>query len=372
MKIVLWLVVIAVAFAAFINIFIRLPRFGKVPTKESMKENPRFTEYRDGRFRNLNETPQLTGEKGMAGAIRDFLFIKVPDKRPIKPINAVKTDLRSLPAEGNFLVWFGHSSVLFSLDGKTVLVDPVFSTAASPVSFINRAFRGTDIYRPSDMPDTDLLIITHDHWDHLDYNTVKALRERVGRVVCPPGVGAHLKRWGYTDTQVTELDWGEDTAVGDMTVYSMPARHFSGRGPKPNQTLWASFLINSGGMKIFVSGDTGYGEHFKTIGERFGGVDVAIMENGQYNEDWKYIHMAPAETLQASKDVGARMVFPVHNSKYALARHAWHQPMQDLVEIHDPGDFTLATPMIGEVVDLSDTGRDYARWWTDEIVSSGN
>ena len=206
-----------------------------------------------------------------------------------------------------------------------------------PFSLSLKAFRGTDIYRPEDLPHVDYLIITHDHYDHLDYKTVKEIRKRVNQVFCPLGVGEHLEYWGYNPEKITELDWNESVAIcNELSAVSkitcLPSRHFSGRALKRDNTLWASFMIEYGGRTVYVGGDGGYGSHFADIGRRFTDIDLALMENGQYDENWRYIHTMPEMLTLAIHDLGAKIVQPVHNSKYALANHAWDEPMRKIQE----------------------------------------
>ena len=222
------LCVIAVAIVAVV-LFLQTPSFGRLPRGERLERIKRSPNFRDGEFRNMEPTVLMTSEKGKWGAMLDFVFKKSPEGlRPEHPVPSVKTDLRALDPDRELLVWFGHSSYLFQLGGKRILVDPVFCGAA-PVSFLNKPFPGTEIYRPEDMPDIDCLVITHDHWDHLDYGTVTRLKGRVRKVVCPLGVGEHFEYWGYEPERLVELDWNETATLGGgVTVHCLPARHFSG------------------------------------------------------------------------------------------------------------------------------------------------
>lgn len=270
----------------------------------------------------------MTGDKGFIANMWSFLFGEKPkDLRPSQPVAAVKTDLRALPSDKDWIVWFGHSSYLLHFNGKSILVDPVFYDAA-PVSFVNRPFKGTDIYKPSDMPDIDYLVISHDHWDHLDYKAVTELRNRTNKVICPLGVGEHFERWGFPTQKLIELDWNESAALAHgMKANCLPARHFSGRGLKRNQSLWASFVIESPAGNIFIGGDSGYGRHFKEIGRRFPGLRLAIIENGQYSPNWRYIHTMPEHLADVMRDLSANRYITVHHSKYALANHPWEEPL---------------------------------------------
>lgn len=249
--------------------------------------------------------------------------------RQKQAVSAVKTDLKHLPQTENLLVWFGHSSYLLQMDGKRILVNPVFY-AASPVSFIRRPFEGADLYKPDDMPEIDYLVITHDHWDHLDYQAVKELKDKTHKIICPLGAGEYFEYWGYKKEQLIELDWEENAIEeSEFTIYCLPTRHFSGRGLVANQTLWASFLLETPSLSVFVGGDGGYGDHFTRIGSRPPGIDWAILENGQYSEDWRYIHTMPNELTQVAKDLKAKHIITVHHSKFALSKHPWDEPLRN-------------------------------------------
>ena len=201
------------------------------------------------------------------------------------------------------------------------------------------------------MPDIDYLVISHDHWDHLDYHTVKQLKGRIGKVVCPLGVGEHFEHWGFDKSRIIELDWKESATLSQQfIIHCLPSRHFSGRGLTPNQTLWASFLLETPDRKIFIGGDGGYGSHLKQIGEQFPDIDLAILENGQYNEDWKYIHTMPSLLEQTIKDLRVHRVLTVHHSKYALARHRWDEPLKNARNLSRNNSLTILMPVIGEVV----------------------
>ena len=250
---------VAALLVAAIALFMNRPEFGRAPRGERLERIRRSPNYRDGAFRNRHATPQLTSGKGWWATMYDFLFERQERNRPDHALPAVKTDLKALDPKENLLVWFGHSSYLIQADGLRILVDPVFETA-SPLPFFNRPFEGTDLYKPEDMPGIDLLVITHDHWDHLDYGTVTKLRDRTGRVVCPLGVGEYFEYWSFDPQRITELDWGEQVALGGgFTVYCRPARHFSGRTFRANRTLWASFVVETPSQRIFLGGDGGDG-----------------------------------------------------------------------------------------------------------------
>ncbi len=350
--------------AITIIVFVNQASFGRTPSGERKERVLNSPNYRDGKFQNQSPTKQITSDKGYLSLMFDFLFGKRERVTPVSKIPVVKTDLQNIDRDKDILVWFGHSSYFMQVDGKRILVDPVFSKAASPVSFVNKAFDGTDIYKPEDMPDIDYLVISHDHWDHLDYNTVMKLKDRIAKVICGLGVAEHFERWGFDKSKIVELDWNEDSSLDTgFSVYCLPARHFSGRGLSPNQSLWVSYLLRTPSMNIYIGGDSGYDTHFAKIGEQFADIDFAILENGQYDKDWKYIHMMPEEVVQAAKDLNAKNLLPVHSSKFALGNHAWDDPLKRVTAAAKGENVRLMTPMIGEVVNLKDSTQVFKEWW---------
>ncbi len=347
-----------------IFIFTLQPCFGGTPRgerKERVKNSPH---YHQGKFRNRQETPPLSSDKGFLGTVSQMMFKRTKRKKPKSPIPSVRTDLWTLDRSEDLLVWFGHSSYLLQVDGKRFLVDPVLKGAASPVWFINRPFKGTQVYKPEDIPEIDYLIISHDHFDHLDYGTIERIRDRVGKVICGLGAGQHLERWGFAPQQLVELDWNEEAGLDDgFRVYCLPARHWSGRGLKSSQSLWASYLLAMPSRKIYIGGDSGYDTHFAEIGERFSDIDLAILENGQYNQTWRYIHTLPEELMPAFRDLKAKRLFTVHHSKFALAKHPWDEPLKNVAAFAERDSVVLIQPMIGEVVFLNDSTYTLNKWW---------
>ena len=311
-------------------VFLHTPSFGRLPTGKRLERIRQSPNYVNGEFRYPVETQVMTSSKSGLAAMWEFVTQSRKDTKPSQPVPSEKADLQSLSRDIDCIVCFGHSSYLLQIEGKRLLVDPVFYKA-SPVSWVNRPYPGTDLWKPSDLPSCDWLLISHDHWDHLDYQAVKELKSSIQKVLLPLGVGEHFERWGYPEALLTELDWQESTDLGDgFTIFCLPARHFSGRGLKRNQSLWASFLLKTpSGRKIYISGDSGYGPHFREIGQNFPGINLAILENGQYNADWAQIHTLPAELPQVCRDLGAKEVITVHHSKYTLSKHPWDEPRRN-------------------------------------------
>lgn len=360
------IVVLVVVILAVITIFfyMRQPIFGKAPSGKRLERLQQSPNYKGNKFQNINFTPNLTEGYSMAGVLYNFLFNKDPRKSPSDTIPSVKTDLHKLDKNSNVLIWFGHSSYFMQVNGKRFLIDPVFSGNASPIPNSNKSFIGSDAYTVDDIPEVDYLLITHDHYDHLDYKTVIELKPKIHNIICGLGVGEHLEYWGFDTTKIVEKDWNESVAVDEnITLHTVPARHFSGRSFTRNNTLWLSFIIETSGLRIFLGGDSGYDTHFAEIGKKFGGFDLAILENGQYNLAWHAIHMLPEEVLKAAKELNAKRLFPVHSSKFALALHAWDEPLRKITELNNHASLPLVTPVIGQVVNINDTTQTFSRWW---------
>lgn len=191
-----------------------------------------------------------------------------------------------------------------------------------------------------------------------------ALKDRVGKVICGLGVGEHFEYWGFDVSRIIELDWNEEAVLDPgFIIYCLPARHFSGRGFSPNSTLWASFLLQTPTQKIYIGGDSGYDTYYVTIGERFGEIDLAVLENGQYDKDWRYIHLMPEYLRQTIEDLGAKQTVTVRHGKYALANHAWDEPLKNAAQIAEADSLDLILPVIGEVVQLHTYSPKLRKWW---------
>lgn len=338
-------------------------QFGKAPSGERLKRIEHSTNFRNGQFQNLNFTPTFAEDVSKFEMIRDGIFKISKRKAPSESLPSVKTNLFDLDPQKDLLVWFGHSSYFMQLDGKKMLVDPVFSGSASPFSFMVKSFKGSDVYSPEEIPPIDYLIITHDHWDHLDYKTVVELKPKVGKIITGLGTAAHFEHWGFDPKSIVELDWNESSVLDSgFKITATPGRHFTGRTFKRNQTIWCSFVFQSPSKKIFIGGDSGYDTHFEKIGAEHGPFDLALLECGQYNKSWKYIHMMPEQTVQSAIDLKAKTMMPVHWAKFALSLHAWDEPIQRVTKEAHRLDVPIIHPMIGDLVDLSNFGAQ-TEWW---------
>jgi len=357
-------VVILIAITISIYAFMLQPKFGSKPAGQRLQAIEASANYRNGQFQNLSVTPQLTEGASFGSVLQEFIFIKKPRKKPAQPLPSVKTNLQALRKEEDILVWMGHSSYFMQVDGKTILVDPVLSGSASPLSFTTKSFAGADIYTTDDIPEIDFLFITHDHWDHLDYDTIKKLQPKIKTIITGLGTAAHLERWGFAKDMIIEKDWNETAAIaGGFTVTVTPARHFSGRSFTRNKASWASFVLQTPAHKIFIGGDSGYDTHFTSIGSQHGPFDLAILECGQYDKSWKYIHMMPEETVQAAQDLQAKKLLPVHWGKFSLSNHAWDEPAERVLKAAAKKNMPLLTPMIGERVNINEDGQAFGPWW---------
>lgn len=361
------LIALALVAALGGGLFLSQAKFGARPAGQRLERVQRSPHYQNGRFQNLIPTTTQTDGVGFWEMWTEFLR-KKERLAPAQPLPSVGTDLAALfsgPEPGpDRLIWFGHSSFLMRLGGKNILIDPVFSDHASPFSFTTKAFAGTNLYSPGDLPPIDYLLISHDHWDHLDYPTVVALKGRVGRVVCGLGVGAHFERWGFPPEKIIEGDWYDRLELSpELTLHFMPARHFSGRGLKWNQSLWTAFVLESPDRRVFYSGDTGPGPHLADIGRRFDGFDLAIIEAGQYDRQWAYIHLSPPEVADAADRLRAKVLMPMHNGKFSIANHPWDEPFIRLADLSREADWRLATPLIGQALELDQLDHDYDQWW---------
>ncbi|WFS61911.1 MBL fold metallo-hydrolase [Pseudodesulfovibrio thermohalotolerans] len=355
------LVVLLVVSGCF---YIGHDKFGRLPEGERLDRISESPNFKDGTFHNREPIPEIVEGGGGLGLWLKFLLRDGGGLTPPTPLPVVKTDLKALEPDADVVVWLGHSSYFVQLGGKTILIDPVLSDHASPVSFSTRAFEGTTIYTAEDMPDIDYLLISHDHWDHLDYDTVLALRSKIGHIVTGLGVGEHFARWEFPDKMVVEADWDSEVKLEDgLTIHVLTARHFSGRLFDRNRTLWVSFALETPTRRIFYSGDSGYGSHFKQIGDRFDGFDFVMLDSGQYNDAWRYVHMNPEQAAQAAEDLCAEAALPSHVGRFNISYHSWDDPFRRFVTAGAGKPYQIVTPRIGEAVDLDDPSPSVSPWW---------
>lgn len=294
-----------------------------------------------------------------------FFFDKPATVEPNQPIPIVPVTASQLAEEEASTVIYrlGHSTILLSLEGRHWLIDPVFSERASPFTWAGpKRFHAPPISL-DDLPEIDGVIISHDHYDHLDEASIRQLSGKTTQFIVPVGVDKHLLSWGVDSSAITALDWWQQTTVGPVSVTATPARHFSGRGlTDGNHSLWASWAIKTPFHHLYFSGDSGYSPHFKEIGERLGPFDITMMENGAYNEMWAAVHMTPEESIQAHKDVKGKLMVPIHNGTFDLALHPWYEPFDRVADLSWEHTVHIATPKMGERLEVG-TRRTNELWW---------
>ncbi|MET0635264.1 MAG: MBL fold metallo-hydrolase [Chitinophagaceae bacterium] len=331
---------------------------------------PPSDHYIHHKFINPTETPMIAKGFSFSKVFGDMLT-RPKLSRPPYPLPAVKQDLKNLNSEEPVIIWFGHSSYLIHCRGYNILVDPVFSGHASPVRGIIRAFPGSDLYKPADMPVIDLMLITHNHYDHLDKSTLRKLKGQTKKYVVSLGVGRDLADCGIDRSLITELDWWENISPAEnIELTAAPARHFSGRGFVRGGSLWSAFALKLFGYSIYIGGDSGYDEFFNEIGRRLGPFDLAILECGQYNLAWPNIHMMPEETALAAVQLKSRWLMPVHWGKFTLANHIWTEPVTRLLVAAKDLNLPVTTPKIGESIILNQS-YPTQKWWEHLLENSG-
>lgn len=350
------IIISLVAIILGVNLFIMFhPVFGaksKYINKEKLDASPNF---KNGKFQNLEPTVMMTGENTRSETIKKFIK-GVDNARPEEPIESVEFNMDEFSKSGNGITytWFGHSTVLLNINGKIVITDPVFTKAASPVPFFNKSFEFEHQYSVDILPELDVVLISHDHYDHLDYKTIKKINSKTKKFIVPLGVDAHLLRWGISAKKIEIADWNDVIEIdSNLKFTATPARHFSGRGTRDrDKTLWCSWVIESDSQKVFFGGDSGYGNHFKEIGEKHGPFELTFIECGQYNENWSQIHAMPEETVQAHIDLKGKNLLPIHWSKFRLSIHSWTEPIERAKLASKEFEFNLHNPKVGEIINL--------------------
>ncbi len=359
------IVVFILAYFAFVNYY---PSFGGDVSEDRQKVYASSRQFRDGLFKNTKDVPKETSFWEMLSIARKFFFEKVENGRPEKepPMHRVDSVEVVTHESGTRLVWFGHSAFLLQMEGKTVLLDPMLGPVPAP-----HPMMGSKRFNPElpisieKLPHIDAVLISHDHYDHLDYESIKKLKDKVDQFYVPLGVGVHLEAWGVSKDSIHEMDWWQDTKFGNLEFVCTPAQHFSGRKMNNGQsTLWASWVIKSQEERIFFSGDSGYSNHFKEIGEAHGPFDFAMLECGQYNKLWPDIHMFPEETAQAGMDLRAKTIMPIHWGGFKLALHSWTDPIERVSKKANSLGIPLIAPEIGSIISLDSIQNQELRpWW---------
>ncbi|MGB3777543.1 MAG: MBL fold metallo-hydrolase [Tunicatimonas sp.] len=345
------------------------PEFGGRATAAEQEAYARSDNYAEGKFTNLIPTSMRMDGRTMASIIRDYVR-GVPHGVPSVPPPVVLVDSATIvraPDTLTRVTWFGHSAVLLEIDGQRLLLDPMLGEVPAPHPWLGQSRFSEGLPITIDqLPAIDAVLISHDHYDHLDYGSIRLLKVKVNDFYVPLGVGAHLRRWGVAESAIHELNWWDETTRGDLNLVLTPARHFSGRGlTDRDATLWGSWVIRGQQNTLYFSGDSGYGPHFAEIGERYGPFDLAMIECGQYDTRWGQIHMMPEESAQAAVDLRAKRMLPIHWGAFRLALHSWTDPIERVTARAPELNVSLTTPKIGEAVVVSEGSYPATDWWKD-------
>jgi len=358
----LFLFVLCVVVALFINMH---PVFGGNSDSEQKERYTMLDNYVNGKFVNELPTRMDMSASDYFSLIKESIS-GAKDRNPAGQLPVSKMDWKKIKSEEDSLTWFGHSAFLLSLDNKKILVDPMLGPVASPVSFVGSKRYSEDMLHIIDeMPPIDAVFITHDHYDHLDYPSIRKLKDKVNHFFVPYGVSAHLIRWGVANNKITELNWWGETEFQGLTVALTPSKHFSGRGLfNRDKTLWGGWVILGKQTRFYTSGDGGYGAHFKEIGKKYGPFDIALIEGGQYDRRWSWVHMTPEEAVQAHVDVNGGNMMLIHWGAFTLAYHGWTEPIERALAEAKIANVNLFAPRIGETITLNgELTTSNSSWW---------
>ena len=342
-------------------------QFGGKASKEKMKQYESSPNYLDGKFVNQAEFNMAMDCHSVEKMMVE-MFNPDPNIAPKKNLSVIKMDsldITQYPDSMTRVTWFGHSTALLEIEGKKVLFDPVFGQYASPHPWLGRKRYNEEMpISIEKLPTIDAVIISHDHYDHLDYESIAELNSKTAQFFVPLGVGNHLAKWGVSWDKINEMDWWDETTLDDLTIACTPSRHMSGRGMSDQfATLWGSWVIKGASKSIFFSGDGGYGTRFQQIGEKYGPFDLSLIECGQYNNLWADVHMTPEETVQAGIDLQSKLTMPIHWGSFTLATHSWTDPIKRVTKESKRLHVSISTPQIGESISVGSSDFPISQWW---------
>jgi L-ascorbate metabolism protein UlaG (beta-lactamase superfamily) len=363
----LWLIVVPVLLLIpFLYISFN-PHFGE-QRLSGFKERYSQSKQWDGRqFNNLEHTSMNIGPKEIPGLLRQQ-FTNTKGRAPERPIPIEPFDNDTWNRDSNEpqFIWYGHSVILLQVGGKNILIDPMLGPNAAPIApFKVRRFSNNTLDIIDSLPHLDAILMSHDHYDHLDYPSIQRLRHLTDTFLVALGVGRHLEKWGVPSGNIQELDWWDDYQMDDVRITFTPSRHFSGRGiADRSRCLWGGFAFTTGRHRIYWSGDGGYGSHFKEVGEKLGPFDFGFMECGQFNTLWHQIHMFPEEAVRAAIDAGVTRSIPVHWGGFTLALHHWKEPGTRYLQAATDNQHRAFIAVPGQIHAISDsTTVAEPEWW---------
>ena len=340
------------------------PVFGGTPDAEQQEVYEELENYENGRFVNDTELEQGMDLSSLITLIRDWVDRR-SNRIPQEKVPVMTPDWEMISGEEDSLTWLGHSNFLLSIDEQVILVDPVFDDMVSPLSFIgSRRFTEDIFHLIEELPTIDAVFITHDHYDHLDYQSILALKEKTEHFFVPLGVDAHLREWGIEKEDITAMNWWEEVEWQGLNIAAVPARHYSNRTLfGANRTLWSGWVISGEEMNLYISGDSSYGDHFVEIGEVYGPFDLTLMEGGQYDHRWSDSHMFPEEAVQAHLDAQGDVMMLMHWGAFSLAVHDWNEPIIRALEAAEELGVQMIAPQIGETVQIKNLDLTITPWW---------
>ncbi len=365
MKIALALILGLLILSYAIYKWLDIQQFGQTPTAEETEAWQNLSNF-DARTKTfINLVPgDLRQDMQTWPLLKAYIFgpeIRVPTQKLPALDPDIQAFLRNDEQPLKWL-WLGHSTLYWNVRGKLILVDPVFGPSSSPLSFMVKRFQAPAIALEN-LPEPQLVLLSHDHYDHLDASTIRFLAGTSARFLVPLGLGARLRTWGVAKERIEELNWHSRITWEGIDFTAVPAQHFSGRGLfDANKTLWVGWILEAEKLKLIYSGDTGYAGHFKDIGERYGPFDLAFLECGQYNRMWRYVHMLPEEVIQSAKELKAASISPVHWGMFNLSLHDWFEPIERITRLADSEKIPIWHPRLGELVSFPGEPTAEA-WW---------
>lgn len=351
---------------------INIRQFGGKMTAELASEYSRSSQWNGTKFVNLDNISSSIPYREIPSFLSRQIRTGV-DREPTQPLPSLSFNedaWTALSPEEFGFVWYGHSNLLLKLGGKTVAVDPMFGGDAAPISpFPVRRYNGDLTKLIGSLPKIDLVLFTHDHYDHLDYDSIQKLKVKVDQYWVALGMGRHLTSWGIPNERIREFDWWQEEQLDNIVITFTPSQHFAGRGLTDRcQSFWGGWSLQTEEVRVWVSGDGGYGPHFHTIGQRLGPFDFGFIEVGQYNQAWSAMHLFPEESVQATIDAGATKIIPIHWGAFTLAQHSWYEPVARFVEEAERLGRSWLVPRLGELVTGSEQ-QQRQRWWQESIAS---
>lgn len=342
----------------FIALLIQWPVLGKRMNTEDKNRYQKSKHFKDEFFVNkeANLIKEMRANMSTPKLLKRY-WNNTNETRPKEKIPQTKPNLKEFLSSNPYgIIWLGHSTLLIRLNNKTILIDPVFSQTASPLPFMVKRFQEAPLTL-SELPPIDFVVISHDHYDHLDWKTISFFKNLPSHMqphfIVPLGVDRHLTYWGIEKSRISAQDWWQGINIEGIEFIATPAQHFSGRSFTQNDTLWASWVFKTLEHSFYFSGDSGYADHFKEIGQKYGPFDLAFLEAGQYDEMWREVHMHPEETTQAALDLKAKKFIPIHWGMFELALHRWDEPIERLKVLSQGIEAKLISPELGQVISTS-------------------